>query len=58
MCTLYCRSKVKLFKNFQEKNSLKLTYSAEAIFGGTLLAVKGHDFVMFYDWSEGRIVRR
>ncbi|GMH35365.1 hypothetical protein BSKO_03233 [Bryopsis sp. KO-2023] len=52
------RSKVKLFRNFSEKHALKMTFSPQSIFGGALLAVLGHDFIVFYDWGEGRIVRK
>mmetsp|Transcript_1936 Transcript_1936/g.2994 ORF Transcript_1936/g.2994 Transcript_1936/m.2994 type:complete len:1036 (+) Transcript_1936:110-3217(+) len=50
-------SRVKVFKNFQEKTTLKLDFSAEGIFGGALIGVKSADFVVFYDW-EGRLIRR
>eukprot|EP00798_Chlamydomonas_sp_ICE-L_P021129 gene21129-28016_t len=50
-------TKVKLFKSFQEKSTLSIDYSAEGVYGGALIGVKGQDFIVFYDW-EGRIVRR
>ncbi|KXZ50636.1 hypothetical protein GPECTOR_15g320 [Gonium pectorale] len=50
-------SKVKIYKNFQEKSSLVLGFNAEGIHGGALVAVRGSDFIVFYDW-EGRVVRR
>ncbi|KAG6550752.1 hypothetical protein Mapa_007656 [Marchantia paleacea] len=52
-------SKIKIFnKTFQERKSIRPTFSAEGIFGGTLLAVRSNDFVCFYDWAECRVVRR
>ncbi|RVW34070.1 Coatomer subunit beta'-2 [Vitis vinifera] len=52
-------SKVKIFsKNFQEKRSVRPTFSAEHIFGGTLLAMCSNDFICFYDWAECRLIRR
>ncbi|XP_020597298.1 coatomer subunit beta'-1-like [Phalaenopsis equestris] len=52
-------SKIKIFgKNFQEKKSIRPTFSAERIFGGTLLAMCSNDFICFYDWSECRLIRR
>lgn len=54
------KSSVKIFKNFKEKTngSINLLYSAEKIYGGTLLTVKSDGFVSFYDWESGELVRR
>lgn len=41
----------------QEKHSLSLGFNAEGIHGGSLVSVRGSDFVVFYDW-DGRVVRR
>jgi coatomer subunit beta' len=52
-------SKIKIFsKNFQEKKSIRPTFSAERIYGGTLLAMCSNDFICFYDWVECRLIRR
>ncbi|KAF9685224.1 hypothetical protein SADUNF_Sadunf03G0032600 [Salix dunnii] len=52
-------SKIKIFsKNFQEKRSVRPTFSAERIHGGTLLAMCSNDFICFYDWAECRLIRR
>ncbi|XP_022948530.1 coatomer subunit beta'-2-like [Cucurbita moschata] len=52
-------SKIKIFsKNFQEKKSIRPTFSAEHIYGGTLLAMCSNDFICFYDWAECRLIRR
>ncbi|MBA0695740.1 hypothetical protein Goari_002346 [Gossypium aridum] len=52
-------SKIKIFsKSFQEKRSVRPTFSAERIFGGTLLAMCSNDFICFYDWAECRLIRR
>ncbi|KAF9923673.1 hypothetical protein BGZ67_009714, partial [Mortierella alpina] len=52
-------SKVKVFKNFKEKpNLIRLNYSAEGIYGGTLLGVKSASFLNLYDWETGLTVRR
>jgi len=53
-------SKVKTFKNFKEKNTIKPNVaSAEGLFGGHLLGVKGSDSaVLFYDWDSGVFVRK
>lgn len=54
------KSSVKIFKNFKEKpaGQIVLAYSADKIYGGTLLTVKSEGFVSFYDWESGELVRR
>jgi coatomer subunit beta' len=44
--------------HFQEKRSIRPTFSAEKIFGGTLLAMCSSDFICFYDWAECRLIQR
>ncbi|KAK4427513.1 Coatomer subunit beta'-1 [Sesamum alatum] len=52
-------SKIKIFsKNFLEKKSIRPTFSAEHIYGGSLLAMCSNDFICFYDWAECRLIRR
>ncbi|KAF5957094.1 hypothetical protein HYC85_004319 [Camellia sinensis] len=52
-------SKIKIFsKTFQEKRSIRPTFSAERVYGGTLLAMCSNDFICFYDWAECRLIRR
>ncbi|KAK9060480.1 hypothetical protein SSX86_021184 [Deinandra increscens subsp. villosa] len=52
-------SKVKIFnKSFQEKKSIRPTFSAERIYGGSLLAMCSNDFICFYDWAECRLIQR
>lgn len=48
-------SSVKLFKNFKETNAIKTNFAAEALSGGSLLGVRGSDFVCFYDWGSGKV---
>lgn len=52
-------SKIKIFnKSFQERKSIRPTFSAEGIYGGALLAVRSNEFVCFYDWADCRVIRR
>ncbi|KAG0612132.1 hypothetical protein M758_6G004300 [Ceratodon purpureus] len=52
-------SKIKIFsKTFQEKRSVRPSFSAEGMYGGTLLGVRSNDLVCFYDWAECRVIRR
>lgn len=46
---------MKLYKNFKEVTSIKTNYAAEALSGGTLLGIRGSDFVCFYDWASGKV---
>jgi coatomer subunit beta' len=52
-------SRVRTFKNFKDHKQITLPISsAEGIFGGTCLGVKGSDCVVFYDWEEGEFVQK
>eukprot|EP00624_Nannochloropsis_granulata_P000841 evm.model.NODE_13642_length_12762_cov_21.701221.2 len=52
-------SRIKIFRNFVEKKAFKPPIpSAEGIFGGHCLAVRGSDCVVFLDWEEGALIRR
>lgn len=51
-------SSVKIFKNFKEAKSVRPSFVAEGIHGGALLSVRSSDFICFYDWAEGNIIRR
>lgn len=46
---------VKVHRNFKEALTIKVAFTAEAIYGGQLLGVKGQDFVVFYDWATGKV---
>ena len=52
------KKQVKQHKNFVEKGAVKLDFAAEGLHGGALIGVRAADFVCFYDWAEGRCVRR
>lgn len=53
------QTSVRLFRNFKEKTGvLDIGFAAEGLFGGVLLAVKGHEDISFYDWETGALVRR
>lgn len=55
-------SRIRLFKNFKEHPKVPTLplpiASAEGIFGGHCLAVKGSDCVLFFDWEEGTLLRK
>ncbi|AQK80377.1 Coatomer subunit beta'-3, partial [Zea mays] len=52
-------SRIKIFsKSFQEKKTIRPSFSAERIFGGVLLAMCSSDFICFYDWVDCRLIRR
>ena len=48
-------ARIKLFRDFKERQTISLGYSADAIYGGAMLGVRsGQDFVFFYDWESGK----
>ncbi len=50
---------IKLFKNFKERSfTVQFAYTAEKIYGGSLLSVKGDGFISLFDWETGILVRR
>lgn len=49
---------VKIHRSFKEVLTLRLPFSIEAIHGGHCLGVRTQDFIIFYDWNTGRVVRR
>lgn len=49
---------VKVYKNFQESLIIDLLYQADKIFAGYLLGVKSEGCISFYDWEQGKLVRR
>ncbi|CAM0912707.1 unnamed protein product [Alopecurus aequalis] len=52
-------SRIKFFnKSFQEKKTIRPTFTAERIFGGVLLAMCSSDFICFYDWADCKLIRR
>lgn len=53
-------SRVKIFKNFKESLAFQpATTSAEGLFGGACVGVKGADeAVLFYDWESGVFIRK
>lgn len=52
-------SRVRTFKNFKDHKQIVLPMaSAEGLFGGVCLGVKGSDCIVFFDWDEGSFVRK
>ncbi|CAN0378696.1 unnamed protein product [Ascophyllum nodosum] len=52
-------TRVKTFKNFKEQHTLRPPVSsAEGLFGGACLGVRGPDCVVFFDWDEGVMIRK
>jgi coatomer subunit beta' len=49
---------VKVHRNFKEALQVRVPFQPEGIHGGRLLAVRAADFVVFYDWATGAVVRR
>jgi coatomer subunit beta' len=53
-------ARVKIFKNFIESSAFQpATPSAEGLFGGHMVGIKGGDeAVLFYDWDSGSFIRK
>lgn len=52
-------SRVRTFKNFKEHKTVSLPVSsADALYGGAVLGVKGPDCVVFFDWEEAQFIRK
>ncbi|GAB4823453.1 hypothetical protein N2152v2_010499 [Parachlorella kessleri] len=51
-------STIKIHRNFKEATTIKPGFSVEGIHGGQLLGVRSNDFICFYDWNTGKVVRR
>jgi coatomer subunit beta' len=53
-------NRIKVYKNFNEaKVIVPATASAEGLFGGQMVGVRGGDgAVLFYDWESGEFVRK
>lgn len=51
---------IKVFKNFKESQTIiPATASAEGLFGGHMIGVKGGDgSILFYDWDSGEFVQK
>jgi coatomer subunit beta' len=51
---------IKIFKNFKEMQTIvPATASADGLFGGHLVGVKGGDgAVLFYDWDSGEFIQK
>jgi coatomer subunit beta' len=51
---------IKVFKNFKEHQTIvPATASADGLFGGNMIGVKGGDgAVLFYDWESGEFVQK
>ena len=52
-------SRIRTFKNFKENKVISLPISsAEGLYGGTCVGVKGADCIVFFDWDEGTLIRK
>ena len=49
---------MKLFRGFKESLTLETPFPVERLFGGALLGARGANFVVFYAWESGEVVRK
>jgi len=59
-CIRESTNSIKVFKNFKEHQTIvPATASADGLFGGHLVGVKGGDgAVLFYDWDSGEFIQK
>ncbi len=58
-CIRESSNSIKTFKNFKESQTIvPATASADGLFGGTTIGVKGSDGVLFYDWDSGEFIQK
>lgn len=49
---------VKVMRETEEKVTYKSSFGVEGLFGGSLLGIKGDEYIDFIDWESGNLVRR
>jgi coatomer subunit beta' len=58
-CIRESSNSIKIFKNFKEAQTIvPATASADGLFGGHVIGVKGSDGVLFYDWESGEFIQK
>jgi len=58
-CIRESSNSIKTYKNFKESQTIvPATASADGLFGGTTIGVKGSDGVLFYDWNSGEFIQK
>jgi coatomer subunit beta' len=58
-CIRESSNSLKIYKNFKEAQTIvPATASADGVFGGHVVGVKGSDGVLFYDWDSGEFIQK
>mmetsp|Transcript_21099 Transcript_21099/g.52325 ORF Transcript_21099/g.52325 Transcript_21099/m.52325 type:complete len:949 (+) Transcript_21099:80-2926(+) len=58
-CIRESSNSIKTFKNFKESQTIvPATASADGLFGGTTIGVKGSDGILFYEWDSGAFIQK
>lgn len=58
-CIRESPNSIKTYKNFKESQTIvPATASADGLFGGTTIGVKGTDGVLFYEWDSGEFIQK
>jgi coatomer subunit beta' len=58
-CIRESPNSIKTYKNFKESQTIvPATASADGLFGGTAIGVKGTDGVLFYEWDSGEFIQK
>jgi len=58
-CIRETPNSIKTYKNFKESQTIvPATASADGLFGGNTIGVKGSDGVLFYEWESGEFIQK
>jgi coatomer subunit beta' len=52
------QSRIRLMRGSEERLSFRPNFSFDCLFGGYLIGVRGEDFICFYEWEKGSLIRR
>ena len=52
------QNRVRLMRGAEERFAFRPNFTFDTLFGGYLIGVRGEDFICFFDWEKGTLVRR
>ena len=51
-------TRVRVFANFKELVTIATPFPVEKLFGGRMLGARGSNFVVFYAWQSGEVIKK
>lgn len=58
MTLMQTTTKLKLFSNFKETITIATPFPVEKLFGGKMLGARGSNFIVFYSWQSGDVIKK